>query len=39
MHVCRRSVELCLFIADIAFMAALAAVAAVKTLAVEMTHG
>jgi hypothetical protein len=32
MHVCRRSVELCLFI--VAFMAALAAVAAVKTLAV-----
>jgi hypothetical protein len=34
MHVYTRSVELCLLIAGIAFMAALAAVAAVKTLAV-----
>ena len=34
MHVCRRSVELYLLIAGIAFMAVLAAVAAVKTLAV-----
>jgi len=34
MHVCRRSVELCLLIAGIAFMVVLAAMAAVKTLAV-----
>jgi hypothetical protein len=34
MHVYTRSVELCLLIAGIAFMAVLAAVAAVKNLAV-----
>jgi hypothetical protein len=34
MHVCRRSVELRLLIAGIAFMAALAAAPAVETLAV-----